>query len=120
MSDTGTPDKYRELNVQTLSCQNVLDGDNPTGGGVQGIGLNIEWQNGPRTPDAKGNLAPSNGAFVEDAIYAAIQRLQFFQGSKYKHDGNANAIFHLEQALSCLNARRQDRSKRGVEGKHEV
>jgi len=119
MSDT--PTKYKELNVQDLTCTNVTDTNgNPTGGEVVGPGLTIHWQNGPRTPDAEGNLAPSNGAFVEDVIYAAKQRLEFFQNSQYKTEENEKAIGQLENALILLDQRRQDRKARGVEGKHEV
>lgn len=119
MSDT--PTKYKELNVQDLQLTNKTDADgNPTGGEVVGRGLTIHWQNGPRTPDAEGNLAPSNGAFVEDAIYAAKQRLEFFQDSKYAADENKEAIEHLQQALEALDKRRKDRQARGVEGQHEV
>lgn len=118
MSDT--PSKYRDLNVQDLILANVTDVDeNPTGGEVVGPGLTIHWQNGPRARE-DGSLAPSNGAFVEDVIYAALQRLEFFQKSKYATDENNQAIDHLNQALAALDARRKDRQARQVEGKHEV
>jgi hypothetical protein len=121
MPSRGTPDKYKELNVQLLTCTNELDDNgNPTGGEVVGPGLTIHWQKGPRTPDAEGNLAPSNGAFVEDVIYAAIQRLEFFQDSPYKTDENEEACVALTNALVALDRRRQERKARGVEGKHEV
>ena len=119
MSDT--PTKYKELNVQELTCTNKTDADgNPTGGEVVGTGLTIHWHNGPRTPDAEGNMAPSNGAFVEDAIYAAKQRLEFLQSSEYATDENQEAIEHLHQALVALDKRRKDRQARGVEEQHKV
>lgn len=121
MSDAQKPsEEMRDLNVQSsLRATNVMDGDNPTGGKVEGTGLSIEWQNGPRGQE-DGTLATPNGAFVEDAIWAAHQRLAFFQDSKYAHEANANAMTHLEAALRCLNRRRTERADRGVEGKHEV
>lgn len=116
-----TPESYTKLNVQNLTCINKKDAEgNPTGGGVSGKGLSIFWQDGPRTPDAEGNLAPSNGAFVEDVIFAAIQRLSWFQESKYKTDENAEAAAFLNSALGALDRRRQKRIARQVEGKHEV
>lgn len=119
MSDT--PTQYKDLNVQDLTCANVTDVDgNPTGGEVVGPGLTIHWQNGPRGKQEDGSLAPSNGAFVEDAIYAALQRLEFFQKSKYATDENEEAIVALGNALTALDKRRQDRANRGVEGQHEV
>lgn len=117
---------YRHYNVQSLNCHNNTDeAGNPTGGGVfdQREGepkLTIEWQNGPRGINADGSLGASNGAFVEDVIFAALQRLQFFQESKYKTRENAIAITKLEEALMILNHRRLDRADRRVEGKHEV
>ena len=110
-----------DLNVQSsLRATNLMDGENPTGGEVHGTGLDIAWQNGPRGQEGTDELAAPNGAFVEDAIWAALQRLEFFQTSKYADDANAVAVSHLHQALQALNARRQERAKRGVEGKHEV
>jgi hypothetical protein len=121
MPSLGTPDKYKAMNVQLLTCTNDLDENgHPTGGEVVGAGLTVHWQNGPRTPDAEGNLAPSNGAFVEDVIYAALQRLEFFQKSEFATIENEKAISQLENALVLLDQRRQDRKARGVEGKHEV
>jgi hypothetical protein len=115
-----TPTKYIDLNVQELTLANVTDvNENPTGGEVVGPGLTIHWQNGPRARE-DGSLAPANGAFVETVIYAALQRLEFFQKSQYKTDENQEAIDHLEQALVALDNRRKARQARGVEGKHEV
>lgn len=128
MSDTVTPDeRYQGLNVQdSVKATNVIDGDgNPTGGSVNmRIGernpLRVQWQDGPRGKQKDGTLGPSNGAFVEDVIWAAIQRLEFFQNSKYSHQANADAIHHLDAALGALGSRRTERAERGVEGQHEV
>jgi hypothetical protein len=98
-------------------AQNQTDENgNPTGGDVQGIGLSIDWQNGPlgRGEDRK----EPNGAFVETVIDAARQRIQFYQDSKFKCRENAIAITKLEEALLWLNKRTSDREKRQVEGTH--
>jgi hypothetical protein len=91
---------------------------NPTGGGVQGVGLSINWQEGPlgRGEDRK----EPNGAFVETVIDAARQRIQFYQDSSFKCRENAIAITKLEEALMWLNKRTQDREKRAVEGTHSL
>lgn len=97
--------------------KNCLDAnDNPTGGFVKGVGIDINWQDGPlgRDEDRK---AP-NGAFVEDVIVAAIQRIQFFNDGKYRCRENSLAITHLEEALHWLEARTKEREKRAVEGTH--
>lgn len=121
------------LNINPMiACSNQKDeNDNPTGGGVKleitrevngGAGIHnalvVYWQDGPRAQE-DGSLAPPNGAFVEDVIYAAIQRLEFFQNSKFASDYNKAAIEHLTAALLALDARSTDRHSRGVLGKHE-
>ena len=99
--------------------QNISDPDgNPTGGTFEGTGLSIEWQNGPlgRGEDRK----EPNGAFVETVIYAAKQRIEFYQSSKFNCRENAIAITKLEEALMWLNKRTADREERQVEGEHKV
>lgn len=92
--------------------------DNPAGGYTCGIGLNIEWQNGPLAVDGV-RLEP-NGAFVESVIQAAIGRIEFYQGSKFHSIHNAVALGHLKAALEVLQERTRDRESRGVEGTHSI
>jgi hypothetical protein len=90
---------------------------NPAGGKTEGIGIAIEWQNGPlgRGADRK----EPNGAFVEGVIQAAIGRLQFFQSDRrFSCRENALAITKLEEALMWLQKRTEDREAREVEGTH--
>lgn len=103
---------------QHLTCTNNNDADgNPAGGSVSGVGISIEWQNGPlgRGPDRK----EQNGAFVEGVIAAAVQRIQYYQASKFNCRENAIALTHLETALLWLNKRTADREARAVEGTHQ-
>lgn len=93
---------------------------NPGGGYVEGLGIKIEWQNGPRKDAFTGDMKPANGAFVEDAILAAKQRLEFFQESQFKCRENSLAITKLEEALHWLGHRTADRQKRGVEGLNAI
>lgn len=103
-----------------MRAENFTDDDgNPAGGIAYGVGLSIRWQDGPRAVEGE-PLAPANGAFVEDVIDLARQRLEFFQESKYRCRENALAITKLEEALHWLEHRRRDRASRGVEGRHEV
>jgi len=105
--------------MQKLSVSNNLDSEgNPAGGVVQGVGIKIEWQNGPlgRGVDRK----EPNGAFVETVIDAAQQRIEFYQASQFKCRENAIAITKLEEALLWLNKRTADREKRNVEGEHKI
>lgn len=104
---------------QTLACVNKSDGNaNPTGGHVSGVGIDIDWQDGPlgNPPD----MERQNGAFVEGVIEAAIQRLQYFQTSKFVCRENAIAITKLEEALHWLDARTSKRGVAGVEGTHQI
>lgn len=115
----------------SLQALNKLDeNENPTGGSVylqvtkQGDAefpaIVINWQDGPRGQGEGKPLAEPNGAFVEDVLWAALQRLEFFNQSKYRDRANSLAITHIEQALQALKDRQLERSHRNVEGKHEV
>ncbi len=103
-----------------LMCINELDMDgNPTGGEVDGKALFIRWQNGPlgRPP------REPNGAFVEDVIEAARQRLEFYQtasGGRFACRQNAIALTKLDEALMWLTSRRMEREARGVQGEHKA
>ena len=99
-----------------IGVTNVTMDGNPTGGKVVGKGLDIHWQDGPlgRGDDRQ----DPNGAFVEDVVLAAIQRLQFFQKSKFSCRENAIALTHLEEALLWLEKRHDEREARGVQGLH--
>lgn len=113
---------YPFYNVNgSVQAQNFSDKEgNPEGGYVIGVGMDIHWQSGPRAIDGSTELKSPNGAFVEDVIYAALQRLQYFQDSKYRCRENAIAISKLEEALAALKNRQLERTLRDVEGKHEV
>lgn len=88
----------------------------PAGGQSFGVGFAIAWQNGPlgRGPERR----PPNGAFVEDIIAAAADRLRWYQASGFACDENAEAIDHLHRALAALERRTAAREARGVEGTH--
>lgn len=91
---------------------------NPAGGRSQGVGIEIRWQNGPlgTGPD---RIEP-NGAFVEGVIEAARGRLEYYQGSKFRCEENAEALEHLNAALHALDRRTRGRVARGVEGTHAL
>jgi len=103
-----------------LVVQNQIDKDgNPTGGSVEGVGLRVDWQDGPLGRPPK----PATGAFVDDVIEVARQRLEFYQkasNGKFACRQNAIAITKLEEALHWLWARRMERETRGVQGEHKV
>jgi len=92
--------------------------NNPEGGATSGVGFCISWQRGPlgRGEDRQ----PPNGAFVEDVIAACIDRLDFYQRSKFRCIENDAAIDDLRYALNHLASRTRDREARGVEGTHAV
>ena len=88
----------------------------PAGGVTNGVGISISWQNGPlgRGPDRK----EPNGAFVEGVIAAALDRLEWYQATKFKCRENSLAITKLQEALHWCDHRTRDREKRQVEGMH--
>lgn len=109
------------LDRNTNSYNDLDDNGNPTGGFVRGIGMSIDWQNGPLGRDEDRQVP--NGAFVETVIEAARQRIEFYQkasNGRFACRENAIAITKLEEALLWLNKRTQDREARQVEGTHTV
>lgn len=90
----------------------------PEGGTTFGVGFAIGWQHGPlgRGDDRK----DPNGAFVEDIIAAARDRLAYYQQSEFASEHNAQAIKHLDVALELLDSRTRERERRGVEGTHKA
>ena len=91
---------------------------NPAGGATYGVGFAIAWQTGPLV-DGDVRQEP-NGAFVEEIINAAIDRLEYYQSTKFACRNNQEAIQHLQLAVVALNFRTLDRESRGVEGTHQV
>lgn len=91
---------------------------NPAGGCTSGTGLQITWQNGPLSVD--GLRKEPNGCFVETVIAAALDRIQYYQASKFNCRENALAVTKLEEALHWLNHRTANRKNRGVEGTYSV
>lgn len=88
---------------------------NPTGGHtIFPGGSTLFWQDGRLKGEEQ------NGAFVEDVIKAAIDRLSFFEASKFKCDENARAIEHLKEALKALNERTAKRTEQGVEDSYDT
>jgi hypothetical protein len=85
----------------------------PAGGTTSGLGLFIEWQNGPV------GLNEPNGAFIETVIEAAKGRLEWYQANGFECAENAHAINYLNLALNALYTRTQRRQERGVEGTYE-
>ncbi len=91
----------------------------PSGGDTKGLGLSIIWQRGPlRTAD--GEVKEPNGCFVETVIEAAVDRLEYYQHTKFASDFNEEAIEHLQNAIAALERRTASRVERNVEGTHEV
>lgn len=91
------------------------DGENPTGGQTKLAGDSvINWQNGV----VEGGQ--QNGAFVEDVITAAIERIEYFNDSKFRCRENSLAITKLEEALMWLRYRTSNRENQGVENTYDT
>ena len=87
----------------------------PMGGHTFGIGFSISWQNGPLGRGVDRTLP--NGAFVEDIIDAARDRIEHYQ-TLFPCAENDEALEHLRAALTALDRRTKDREARKVEGTH--
>lgn len=101
----------------TIASHHFLDDDKPNGGQTFGNGFAIAWQRGP-LGRGEGRVEP-NGAFVEDVIAAALERLEHYQASRFACAENAEAIDYLKAALAVLGHRTARREAQGVEGTHK-
>lgn len=101
-----------------IICVNPVNDGVPSGGSVEGLGISIQWQNGElgRGEERK----EPNGAFLDTVIYAALQKLESYQDSKFKCDLNETAVRCLKNALCALYSRTLVRENAGIEGTHKV
>jgi len=105
--------------LQKLQIQNKTDEEGiPTGGSVKGIGLDIHWQDGPLVKNAV--RSAQNGALVEDVLEACLDRLKYYQETKFNCPENVLALSGIEEAIKWLRKRTEDREKRLVEGTHDI
>jgi hypothetical protein len=105
------------MDNQELEVRNSLDENNmPAGGYIKGVGLNINWQDGPLGTGER-RQSP-NGTFVETVVRAAVKRLEFYQSTQFECGENEEAIRHLKSALTAMARRTASRESRGVEGTH--
>lgn len=106
-----------------LKIENRLNGEGrPAGGSVRGVGIAIDWQDGPLGRVGTNARQEPNGAFVEQVLEAALQRLVFYQeaaGGRFQCEENAAAIASLQDALGSLDARTRRRVEAATEGTHE-
>lgn len=100
---------------QPITTNHFVDAQkNPAGGLSEATGIRIQWQHGPL------NGGQPTGAFVETVLSIARDRIAFYQGSRFACDDNMEAMHHIDKALEALNRRTAERTKRGVEGTHQV
>jgi len=104
---------------QKLESYHAIDAEeNPAGGRTTGTGIVIDWQNGPLGTGE--NRKEPNGAFVEGVIEAALDRLLFYQTTKFSCIENSIAIANLRCSLAALDVRTKNREACGVEGTHSL
>ena len=98
-----------------LELRNEVDDfGRPKGGTAEGTGLEVSYQAGPIGEGGR------NGAFIEDLLMAAVDRLDFYQGGVFACRENAIAKTKIEEALHWLDHRTENRKRRGVEGTQRV
>lgn len=118
------------LDTSKIKIRNCLDANGkPAGGSATinlhmegaGVGLgytpfvvNVKFQDGPII-EAKGR----NGAFVEDLLYIAKTRIEFYNRAGFACDENHLAINAIDAAMAALQSRTQRRIAAGTEGTHQ-
>ncbi len=100
--------------LTTIHC--TSEDASPTGGQTTAVGLRIDWQNGPFGHGVDQN--EPNGCLVETVILAAIERLEYYQASRFSCRENELAITKLQEAIHWLHHRSEERASRHVEGTH--
>ena len=58
-----------------------------------------------------------NGTTLEEMLRVSHERLTDLN-NRFRSDHNIEALKHITAAIECLNARTEERTVRGVEGKH--
>lgn len=106
--------------MQALNVINWVDQDTgyPKGGRVLGVGISIDWQDGP--VDDSGGV---NGAQVDEIIEAAVLRLQWLQEAadgRFACQENEATIVALRAAQRWQERRTERRKVAGVEGTNEL
>ena len=76
--------------------------------------VRVSFQDGPIL-DAHGR----NGAFVEDLLWIALKRIEFYNAAGFACDENTEALRHIDDALAALGRRTARRVAQGVEGTHK-
>lgn len=106
----------RNIYKMTIEHNFITDeNENPAGGTSTAAGISIEWQNGPMTTPED-----QNGAFVIDVIQIAIDRINFYNDSKFRCRENSLAVTKLEEAIHWLESRRTRRAQEGILGSHDT
>lgn len=119
--DGPTLNNYVLKGFEMFVSNHFTDADgNLAGGNTYGTGFAIGWQHGPLKDPETGERKEPTGAFVENVIEAAIDRIEFYQDSKFASGYNETALEYLRKAVDSLNARTRDREQRGVEGTHNT
>ncbi|HFD2043932.1 MAG: ABC transporter ATPase [Clostridium perfringens] len=73
--------------------------------------IDIKFQKG-----ARNEVGSQHGVIDTDLLEIVRDRLKCFQAGPFASKYNANALYHIEEALHAMNARVEDRIKRNVLG----
>lgn len=74
----------------------------------------IQFQHGARHEENS-----ISGVIDSDLLEIVRDRLKAFQSGAFSSEYNANALYHIEQALTWMNKRVEDRIARNVLGKNQ-
>lgn len=110
--EPGSGGAHHRYDITGFDTENNPAATAPDGYKASFARLPIVFQNGPIKE------AGVNGVTGEALIAILIDRLRCFQAGAYACQDNAKAIWHLRDALDCLQVRTRARIARGVEGTH--
>lgn len=122
--DPRIPDEARPLPVEHV---NRLDAEGRPAGGFARLTLEgdespcifVRWQDGPLNRVGSPERLAPNGAFVEQLIQIALERIEFYNDNGFSCVENIAAVSSLRGVLMVLNERTARRVAQQVEGTHE-
>ena len=106
-----------EVSGQVEITRQWDDKGNPTGGGIEGPGISINWQTGHIDMEAG-----QNGPVPVDIVTLLIDRLEWYQevnDGDWWCEETEQAILKLKESRMWMSERQRDRRRREVQGTYK-
>ncbi len=82
--------------------------------------LRLNWQQGALVDAATKQERPQNGIFLATLVRVVVDRLEYYQSTKFACSENATALDYFRKGLELLEKRADRRSKEGTLGTHDA